>query len=71
MAKAKSFVENGNLTRGQYGEGPVLEKVVWDAEENGWRIATESDPESLQSWGAWDATFGWQAPWPDDDVVNE
>jgi len=53
-----------NLTRGQYGVTPRLEKVIWDAERNDWMAAT--DERWQGDWGCWDPDFGWQAPWPVD-----
>lgn len=63
MFVAKSFIESGNRTRGQFGGIPKLERVSFDYEMNKWK----SD-EAGSAWGAWDIDFGWIAPWPENDV---
>jgi len=63
---AKSYLENGNLTRGQYGVKPVLVRVSFSDEWGEW----EEDSAGT-CWGAFDLDFGWIAPWPVDDVVEE
>lgn len=66
----KSFLETGNLTRGEFGDIPRPVKVIWDPEINGYRKATADDRADWQEWGCWDSDFGWIAPVPEDDVVD-
>lgn len=63
---SKSWMESGNRTRGQYGCKPVMHRVSWDPETNGW-----IEDANGESWGAFDPDFGWMAPWPDADVVED
>ena len=69
MPQVKSYLEAGNLTRGEFGDKPVPEKVIFDSEVNGYRRSIADDPEDLQVWGCWDSEFGWIAPWPESDII--
>jgi len=63
---AKSYLEDGNLTRGEHGVKPVLVRGRWSHRNGRWI----EDPNG-HSWGAFDPDFGWMAPWPKDDVVED
>jgi len=70
---ARSYLESGNLTRGNYGNTPRPVPVTW--EDGEWRqdmtvkIADAVANPSAHVWGAWDSDYGWMAPWPSNDVA--
>ena len=63
---ARSYIEQGNLTRGQYGVKPVMVRVSFDYETSEW-----IEDATGHAWGAWDPDHGMMAPWPDDDVIED
>ena len=65
MEMERTMEQRGiHRTRGEYGEVVTrLHRVIWDAEIGDWRRATDADHDEFCSWGAWDSTFGWMAPW--------
>ena len=63
---AKSYLESGNLTRGDYGVKPVLVRVRWLCLAERW-----IEDEDGYVFGAFDPDFGWMAPWPPDDVIED
>ena len=69
---AQSFIEHGNLTRGQFGDIPHPIPVEWNLDR--WeaidvdlKIAAQN--AHAYTWGAWDSDFGFMAPWPANDIV--
>jgi hypothetical protein len=62
---ARSYLEEGNLTRGQYGDVPYLFNVRMDDLTGRWVV----DPLATL-WGAWDSDHGIMAPWPAYDVTT-
>ena len=73
---AKSYLEHGNLTRGQYGEIPRPVPVEWNPEEGRWVPVDVDILEALRekeryTWGAFDSDWGYMAPWDAGDVVAD
>jgi hypothetical protein len=68
MNTQTTITQNGNFgTRGDYGSPVrILHAVVWDNECGGWREASEEEVSGAV-WGAWDADYGWMAPWTPSD----
>ena len=68
MARARSFLEYGNLTRGSYGIEPIPRRGRLERDDRGDYFFTP-DPDG-PVWACWDPDFGWLV-WPPDDVVED
>lgn len=73
---AKSYIESGNLTRGQFGKVPHPVPVKWINKHQMWvkdesvSLETALKNPKDYTWGCWDSDAGWMAPWPDDDITT-